>query len=135
MAFSLLLIISITLMTVPFVSSIILICKVDDVNCDENVTYSHPTKYFGNDLADGVQVRLFSKPEYDGSQLDVPEGMTELANFPIEGGSIVVREGWRAVITTLQGARFVEKLYVIEGDMPHVSFMGLRIMRVLVERI
>jgi hypothetical protein len=122
-------------MTVPYVSSIILICKVGDGNCDENVTYSRPTEYFGNVLSDAVQARLFSNPEYEGSQLDVPEGMTELANYPIEGGSIVVREGWRVVITTLQGARFVEKLYIIEGDMPHVSFAGVRIMRVLVEKI
>jgi hypothetical protein len=61
--------------------------------------------------------------------------MLELSNFPFEGGSIVVRKGWRVVITTLQGARFVERLYVIEEDMPHVSFAGVRIMRVLVERI
>lgn len=130
-----LLIITIALMTISSVSSIILLCNVGDVTCDRNVTYSHPPKYFGDALADAVQARLFSQPEYEGSQLDVPEGMTELANYPIEGGSIVVREGWRVVITTLQGARFVEKLYVIEEDMSHVSFAEVRIMRVLVEKI
>ena len=129
------LIIAIALMTLPCVSSIVLISKVGDGKCDENVTDSTPPKYFGDALADAIQARLFSKPEYEGSQLDVPEGMTELANYPIEGGSIVVREGWRVVITTLQGARFLEKLDVYEEDMPHVSFAGVRIMRVLVERI
>jgi hypothetical protein len=129
------LIIVFALMTVPCVSSIILLCNVGDVTCDISVTDSTPPKYFGDALTDAVQARLFSQPEYEGSQLDVPEGMTELANYPIDGGSIVVREGWRVVITTLQGARFVEKLYVYEEDMPHVSFAGVRIMRVLVEKI
>ena len=123
------------LMTFPGVSSIVLICKIDNVNCDGNVIYSRPAEYFGNVLADTVQARLFSNPEYEGSQLDVPEGMTELAGYPIEGGSIVVREGWRVVITTLHGGRFVERIYVLEGDIPHVSFAGVRIMRVLVEKI
>jgi hypothetical protein len=129
------LIIVIALMTVPCVSSIILLCNVGDVTCDISVTDSTPPKYFGDALKDAVHARLFSQPEYEGSELDVPEGMTELANYPIDGGSIVVREGWRVVITTLQGAHFLEKLYVLEEDMPHVSFAGVRIMRVLVERI
>ena len=120
------------------VSPTILICRADDENCDgkEDVkAYDPPAEYFGNTFAEEIQARLFSQPEYTGSVLDVPEGMTELANYPIVGGSIVVREGWRVVITTLQGARFVEKLYVLEGDIPHVSFAEVRIMRVLVERI
>jgi len=134
-SFRLLLIIAIALITVPSVSSIPLMCKVGDVDCDDNVTVDIPTEYAGIPLADANQARLFSKPGFQGSELDVPEGMLELANFPFEGGSIVVREGWRVVITTLQGARFVERLYVIEEDMPHVSFAGVRIMRVLVEKI
>jgi hypothetical protein len=122
------------LFTVQSVSSIPLMC---DVNCDDNVvtTDSKPHINPENPLSDANQARLFSKPGFQGSELDVPEGMTELAGFPFEGGSIVVREGWRVVITTLQGARFVEKLYVIEADIPHVSFVGVRVMRVLVERI
>ena len=129
------LIIAIALMTLPCVSSIVLISKVGDVTCDISVTDSRPPKYFGDALTDAVHARLFSKPEYEGTQLDVPEGMTELANYPIDGGSIVVREGWRVVITTLQGAHFLEKLYVYEEDMSHVSFAGVRIMRVFVEKI
>ena len=120
------------------VSPTILICRADDENCDgkEDVkAYDPPAEYFGNTFAEEIQARLFSQPEYTGSVLDVPEGMTELANYPIVGGSIVVREGWRVVITTLQGARFVEKLDVLEGDIPHVSFAEVRIIRVLVERI
>ncbi len=132
----LLLIIAIALITVPSVSSIPLIFNVGDVNCDENVILDIPTVYAGGiPLADANQARLFSKPGFQGSELDVPEGMLELANFPFEGGSIGVRKGWRVVITTLQGPRFVEKLYVIEDDTHRVSFAGIRIMRVLVERI
>jgi hypothetical protein len=122
------------LFTVQSVSSIPLMC---DVDCNDNVvtTDSKPRINPENPLSDANQARLFTKPGFEGSELDVPEGMLELSNFPFEGGSIVVRKGWRVVITTLQGARFVERLYVIEEDMPHVSFAGVRIMRVLVERI
>lgn len=137
-SFALLLIIYIILAIVPSGSSMILICRADETDCDgkEDVkAYDPPAEYFGNTFAEEIQARLFSQPEYTGSVLDVPEGITELANYPIVGGSIVVREGWRVVITTLQGARFVEKLYVLEGDIPHVSFAEVRIMRVLVERI
>ena len=123
------------LFAVQSVSSIpLLLC---DVNCDDNVVTTDYKPHINpdNPLSDANQARLFSKPGFEGSELDVPEGMTELAGFPFEGGSIVVREGWRVVITTLQGARFVEKLYVYEEDIHRVSFAGIRIMRVLVERI
>ncbi len=118
------------------VSPTILICRADDENCDGNVTiYAPPSEYFCNTFSKEVHARIFSNPEYTGSVLDVPEGITDLLNYPVVCGSIVVREGWRVVITTLHEARFKEKLYVVEGDMTHVSFSEARVMRILVERM
>ena len=118
------------------VSPTILICRADDENCDGNVAiYAPPAEYFGNTFSMEVHARIFSTPEYTGSVLDVPEGVTDLLNYPVVCGSIVVREGWRVVITTLHGTRFREKLHVVEGDMTHVSFSEDRVMRILVEKI